>query len=139
MEIHDFKGAIFDMDGVITQTAKIHAKAWKSMFDEFLKARDKSTFIPFDIGEDYKQYIDGKPRLDGVRSFLKSRNIIIEEGSPSDFSPQSIIGLGEKKNSLFLELLKKEGAEAYPDTVEVVKHWKSKLKLAVVSASKNCQ
>lgn len=127
------------MDGVITQTAKIHAKAWKSMFDEFLKEQEGSTFSPFDIGEDYKQYIDGKPRLDGVRSFLESRDIVIEEGNPPDISPHSIVGLGEKKNSRFLELLKDEGAEAYPDTVELVKLWKSTMRIAVVSASKNCQ
>ena len=127
------------MDGVITQTAKIHAKAWKSMFDEFLKEKEGSNFTPFDIGEDYKQYIDGKPRLDGVRSFLESRDIIIEEENPTDFSPHSIVGLGEEKNSRFLELLKNEGAEAFPDTLQLLKLWKGKLKLAVVSASKNCQ
>lgn len=127
------------MDGVITRTAKIHAKAWKFMFDEFLLEQKGSTFSPFDIEEDYKQYIDGKPRLDGVRGFLESRDIFIEEGSPSDYSPHSVVGLGEKKNSRFLELLNSEGAEAYPDTVEFVKLWKSKLRLAVVSASKNCQ
>jgi alpha,alpha-trehalase len=139
MDIKNFKGVIFDMDGVITQTAKIHAKAWKSMFNEFLKKLDGPGFTPFDIGEDYKQYIDGKPRLDGVKSFLDSRNIILEEGNTSDLSADSIVGLGEKKNARFLELLKDEGVEVYPDTIRLVKLWKNKMRLAVVTASKNCQ
>lgn len=138
MEINKFKGVIFDMDGVITQTAKIHAKAWKSMFDEFLKKRDGLGFTPFDIGEDYKQYIDGKPRLDGVRSFLESRNIILEEENTSDSSADSIVGLGEKKNARFLDILQKEGVEVYPDTIRLAKLWKNQMDLAVVTASKNC-
>lgn len=139
MDIKNFKGAVFDMDGVITQTAKTHAKAWKSMFDGFLKDREGDSFTSFDIGEDYRQYIDGKPRLDGVRSFLESRGISLEEGNPRHPYGHTVSGLGEQKNSLFLELLKTEGVEAYPDTVQLVKKWKKTMKIAVVTASKNCK
>lgn len=134
-----FKGAIFDMDGVITKTAKIHAKAWKTLFDGFLKDLQGDTFEPFNVQEDYKRFIDGKPRLDGIRSFLQSRNISLEEGQPEDHSPKTIIGLGQRKNSCFLDLLQKEGTEVYPDTIKVVNLWKNEMKLAVISASKNCK
>jgi len=135
-----FKGAIFDMDGVITQTAKIHAKAWKELFDEFLKEHEGSSFTPFDSNKDYKQYIDGKPRLDGIRSFLQSRSISLKEGKPGEKYPKTTLhDLGERKNSLFLSLLKNEGVEVYPDTQKLIRRWKGQKKLAVISASKNCE
>ncbi|MEX2593279.1 MAG: beta-phosphoglucomutase family hydrolase [Anditalea sp.] len=135
-----FKGAIFDMDGVITKTAKIHARAWKGLFDDFLKGIQGEEYEPFDIEQDYKRYIDGKPRLEGISSFLVSRDISLEEGNPeSEASLDTIHGLGKRKNESFLQLLEKEGAEVYLDTIEVVKRWKGKMKLAVISSSKNCK
>lgn len=135
-----FKGAIFDTDGVITQTATLHAKAWKSMFDSFLeKLRGKDT-TPFDIENDYTLYIDGKARLDGIRSFLQSRKIPLEEGDESDpDTADTIHGLGARKNALFLEILNKEGVKAFPDALDLIKRWKGKKRLAVISASKNCR
>lgn len=138
---NSFKAAIIDMDGVITQTARLHAKAWKKMFDEFLQKRKGNSYQPLDIEEDYKKYIDGIPRFDGVRSFLKSRNIDLPEGNPND-SPgkDTIYGLGMRKNEIFLEMLDKEGVNVYNDTLEMVKKWKKEdVKLAVISSSRNCK
>lgn len=136
---NNFKGAIFDMDGVITQTATIHAKAWKAMLDEFLKSQQGEGFEPFDIEKDYKQYIDGKPRLDGIRSFLESRSISLEEGAPEDHETDTIQGLGKRKNDFFMKLLEEEGVQAFPDALDLIKKWKGAVKLAVISASKNCE
>lgn len=128
------------MDGVITQTAKVHAKAWKELFDGFLKEHEGSSFSPFDINRDYKLYIDGKPRMDGIRSFLQSRDVSLKEGKPGEkASEPTVHELGERKNNLFLSLLKKEGVEVYPDTQKLVQRWKGHKKLAVISASRNCE
>ncbi|WP_236587708.1 trehalose-phosphatase [Marivirga aurantiaca] len=137
----NFKAAIIDMDGVITQTARLHAKAWKEMFDDFLSKKEGDDFQPLRIEKDYKQYIDGIPRFDGVRAFLKSRNIQIPEGSPEDGPEKdTVYGLGMRKNKIFLELLKVEGVEVYEDTLEVIKKWKlENMKLAVISSSRNCK
>ncbi|HLU90588.1 MAG TPA: hypothetical protein VKZ51_12200, partial [Cyclobacteriaceae bacterium] len=89
----EFKGAIFDMDGVLTKTAAIHAKAWKTLFDGVLKEREGNDFVPFDMDRDYKQYVDGKSRLDGIRSFLGSRSIELEEGKPGDRAKDTVHGL----------------------------------------------
>jgi len=139
--IFSYEAVIFDMDGVVTQTAQVHAQAWKSMFDDFLKeiAKDKE-LKPFDIKSDYKIYIDGKPRYDGVESFLQSRNIDLPYGSPQD-SPhkKSICGLGNKKNSIFLNLIKNKGVDVYSSSVDLIREIKHKnIKVAVISASKNC-
>jgi trehalose 6-phosphate phosphatase len=135
-----YKGAIFDMDGVITQTAKVHARAWKELFDGFLKEHEGSSFKPFDINSDYKRYIDGKPRLDGIRSFLESRNISLKEGKPGEKASKTTVhDLSERKNSFFLSVLEKEGVEVYPDAQKLIRRWKGQRKLAVISASKNCE
>lgn len=136
-----YEAAILDMDGVITQTAMLHAKAWKQMFDDFLKKKSGKDFTPLSIEEDYRKYIDGKPRFDGVRSFLKSRGIDLPEGKPGDDPGEdTIYGLGMRKNEIFLEQLDKEGAEVYPDTLEMLKKWKKEgLKLAAISSSRNCR
>lgn len=136
-----FKAAILDMDGVITQTAALHARVWKELFDAFLKKRTGRDFQPLDIEWDYKTYIDGKPRYDGIRSFLRSRNLKVPEGQIDDLaSLDTIYGLGRKKNELFLELLEKEGVQVYQDTVEMVKKWRQqKIRLAVISSSRNCE
>ncbi|MEJ2051859.1 MAG: beta-phosphoglucomutase family hydrolase, partial [Calditrichota bacterium] len=134
-----FEAAILDLDGVITQTARVHADAWQQMFDEFLKSREEDT-QPFDRPSDYLDYIDGKPRYDGVRSFLKSRHIDLPEGQPDDPpDANTICGLGNRKNNLFRKLLKHQGVQMYQDTVDWLRQWrKHHGKTAVISSSKNC-
>jgi trehalose 6-phosphate phosphatase len=133
-----------DLDGVLTRTAKLHAKTWKILFDEFLKnhaEQNNEQFQEFNTATDYPKYVDGIPRLDGIRNFLKSRNIIIPEGSSDDLNTSvTVHGLGKQKNLLFHQLLKKEGVETYSSSIKALKTWKkSGLKLAVVSSSKNCR
>lgn len=138
---HRFKAAILDMDGVITQTAKVHAEAWKKMFDAFLEKQQGKGYKPLSIEQDYKGYIDGKPRFDGIRSFLKSRNIVLPEGHPDDEAgKETVYGLGNQKNQLFLKLLDEVGVHVYPDTLAMLNKWKEEgLKLAVISSSRNCR
>lgn len=139
IKLNGIKAAIFDMDGVITQTAIQHEKAWKKLFDDFLKSR-KEKFSSFNHN-DYLTYVDGKPRYNGVASFLQSRNIELLYGEPSD-SPETntICGLGNRKNQYFLNTIKDEGVEVYQDTISQIKKWKSYgLKIAVISSSKNCE
>ncbi|GAA5033280.1 hydrolase [Marivirga lumbricoides] len=137
----NFEAVILDMDGVITQTARLHAKAWKKMFDDFLQSRDGADFKPLNLDKDYNTFIDGIPRFDGVRSFLKSRNISLPEGGPDeDGQEPSVYSLGMRKNEIFLGLLKKEGVHVYEDTIQTVKKWKKEgLKIAVISSSKNAE
>ncbi|MGZ4167438.1 MAG: HAD family hydrolase [Solirubrobacteraceae bacterium] len=135
---------LFDLDGVLTQTAKVHAAAWKQMFDEYLRARAEKTgetFREFDIESDYNEYVDGKPRYDGVRSFLASRNIELPEGSPSDPpDAETICGLGNRKNELVLKLIREQGVEPYEGSVRYVKAARDAgLRRAVVSSSANCK
>jgi trehalose-phosphatase len=136
------QAGIFDLDGVITQTAKVHALAWKEMFDEYLKAhqaRDEKNKL-FDIHSDYIQYVDGKPRYDGVKSFLESRGIDLPYGSPEDPPDQeTICGLGNRKNQLFRQKIREHGAETYSDALEFIHSLREKgIKTGVVSSSKNC-
>jgi beta-phosphoglucomutase family hydrolase len=134
---------LFDLDGVLTQTAKVHAKAWKQMFDAYLHERSQRTgepFREFKLPEDYEQYVDGKPRRDGVRSFLESRGIDLPLGTPED-SPdaETIYGLGLRKNDIVLGLIHDEGVEAYEGSVRYVKAARDHgLRRAVVSSSTNC-
>jgi beta-phosphoglucomutase family hydrolase len=133
---------LFDLDGVLTQTAKVHAAAWKSMFDEFLEgwARDHGQqFIPFDKEDDYNTYVDGKPRYDGVRSFLQSRGIELPQGTPEDPpAAQTVDGLGNRKNELVLKLIHEQGVEPYEGSVRYVHAViDAGLKHAVVSSSTN--
>jgi beta-phosphoglucomutase family hydrolase len=134
------KACLFDLDGVLTQTAKVHAEAWKQTFDEYLKQRDGENFKPFKHA-DYDEYVDGLPRYDGVRNFLKSRGIELAEGSPDD-SPdkETICGIGNRKNDLVLKLIKRDGVEAYDGSVRFVKAAREAgLHRAVVSSSANCR
>lgn len=137
----NFEAVILDMDGVITKTASVHAKAWKKMFDDFLEEREGENFRPLDIKTDYNKYIDGIPRLDGIRGFLKSRNIAIPEGNPDDDPGKNTVhGLGKRKNNIFREVIEKDGVQVYEDAEEMIKKWKKeKIKLAVVSSSRNCK
>jgi beta-phosphoglucomutase family hydrolase len=135
---------LFDLDGVLTQTAKIHAAAWKQMFDDFLRERAEQTgepFDPFDRPTDYDEYVDGKPRLDGVRSFLESRGIDLPMGSPTDPpEAETVHGLGTRKNELVLELIREQGVEPYEGSVRFVEAVREQgLRRAVVSASTNCR
>jgi beta-phosphoglucomutase family hydrolase len=135
---------LFDLDGVLTQTAKVHAAAWKEMFDAFLLDRSGQSgepFRPFEIATEYPQYVDGKLRQDGVRSFLESRGIALPEGSPDDPpTALTVHGLGTRKNDLVLELIERDGVEVYEGSVRFVEAVRDAgLRRAVVSASKNCQ
>ena len=138
-----FDAVIFDLDGVITQSAKIHAKAWKEMFDDYLSVRSKKEGVhydPFNIKKDYDDYVDGKPRYDGVKSFLQARGIKLPYGSPED-SPnkETICGLGNRKNALFAQYLRKDGVDVYKTSVELVHTLRANaFKVAIVSSSKNC-
>jgi beta-phosphoglucomutase family hydrolase len=138
------RACLFDLDGVLTQTARVHAAAWKEMFDAFLReraARTAEPFVPFDPVADYTTYVDGKPRYDGVRSFLASRGIRLPEGHPSDPpSAETVYGLGNRKNDLVLALLKRDGVQVYEGSVRYVRAARDAgLRRAVVSASANCR
>ena len=133
---------LFDLDGVLTQTAKVHAAAWKQMFDEFLRRHAEETgtaFVEFDAGRDYDEYVDGKPRLDGTRDFLASRGIELPEGDESDPpGTPSIQGLSNRKNDLVLAKIREDGVDTYPGSVDYVRKVRSAgLKTAVVSSSAN--
>jgi alpha,alpha-trehalase len=136
-------GVLFDLDGVVTDTAKLHAAAWKELFDGYLQqraARKHESVEPFDSDADYRRYIDGKPRYQGIESFLNSRGIELPYGDPTDGPEQeTIYGLGNKKNGIFLARLKAQGAEVYHSTVELIHFLKARgIKVGIVSSSKNC-
>jgi beta-phosphoglucomutase family hydrolase len=138
-----YDAVLFDMDGVVTDTARIHASAWKAMFDEYLQkraARLGQAFQPFDIATDYKDYVDGKPRYSGVRDFLKSRSIVLPEGAPGDPpSAETVCGLGNRKNELVNDRLASEGAKAYPGTIGFILYLRRRgIKFALVTSSQNC-
>ncbi|MBD3374603.1 HAD hydrolase-like protein [candidate division KSB1 bacterium] len=131
------------MDGVITQTAGLHMKAWNKMFTEYLDQLNKQSdkaIKPYNGKQDYLKYLDGKPRYKGVESLLQSRDIDLPYGDPDDDpDKETVCGLGNRKNKIFLELLGQEGVEVYPDAIQKIKHWrKYGLKMGVVSSSKNC-
>jgi beta-phosphoglucomutase family hydrolase len=138
------RACLFDLDGVLTQTATIHAAAWKQMFDTYLReraARMGTAFVPFDPARDYELYVDGKPRYDGVRSFLASRGIVLPEGESGDPPvAETIRGLGDRKNRLVVELIAETGVEPYPGSVRYLHAARDAgLRRAVVSASANCR
>jgi beta-phosphoglucomutase family hydrolase len=138
------RACLFDLDGVLTQTAKVHAAAWKEMFDAFLRRRALRTgeeLRLFDPVHDYDEYVDGKPRYDGVRSFLASRGIELAQGSRDD-PPEAdtIDGLGNRKNEIVLQLIHDHGVEAYEGSVRYVEAARGAgLRRAVVSSSTNCR
>ena len=133
---------LFDLDGVVTKTALVHAAAWKQMFDAFLReyaAETGTEFVPFDPVREYDRYVDGKPRLDGTRSFLQSRGIELPEGSPDDPpGAHTINGLSTRKNALVLEMIDKMGVEVYDGSVRYIRRVREAgLHTAVVSSSAN--
>ena len=139
-----YDAVLLDMDGVITDTASLHATCWKTTFDEYLQqwaTRNAVPFRPFDIAVDYKLYVDGKPRYDGVRDFLKSRGIDLPEGAENDPpTTQTVCGLGNRKNDLVNEVLATSGVDAYPGSVAFIKYLRRMgIKTAVVTSSQNCQ
>ena len=136
------RACLFDLDGVLTDTASVHTKAWKAMFDAFLSDRAKRTgekFVPFDAATDYRQYVDGKKREDGVRSFLSSRAIELPEGGPDDSGDaETIYGLGNRKNDMFQKVLEKDGVEVFDGSRRYLEAVSAAgLGIAVVSASAN--
>ncbi len=144
MPKHTFSAVIFDLDGVITKTALVHSAAWKKMFDEFMKswtARNNRPFLEFDHERDYLPYVDGKPRYQGVQSFLEHRGIGIPFGDPSDApDAETVCGLGNRKNQVFNEVLERDGVEVYPSTVELIHQLiERNIRVGVASSSKNCE
>ncbi len=144
IDLANLDAFILDMDGVVTNTARTHAAAWKKTFDDYLQARAKETgeaFVPFDARSDYLSYVDGKPRCDGVESFLRSRGISLPRGSPDDApGKETVCGIGNRKNELYLKMLEQWGVSPYPETVDFVHQLKSKgIRLALISASKNAK
>jgi beta-phosphoglucomutase family hydrolase len=138
----DIQACLFDLDGVLTKTAAVHAAAWKEMFDDYLRHRAEvqgQSFEPFDLRHDYDQYVDGKPRGDGVRDFLRSRHIELPEGSPSDGpDAETIVGLGNRKNELVLKHIQDDGVEVFPGSVRYLDAAAQiPLRCAVVSSSAN--
>ncbi|GJL58876.1 MAG: hypothetical protein NPIRA03_17330 [Nitrospirales bacterium] len=138
-----FDAVLFDLDGVLTATATVHAKCWKIMFDEYLQnlaSRKGEPFQPFEIATDYRLYVDGKPRFDGVRDFLRSRGIELPEGTPDD-SPhtETVCGLGNRKNELINAVLESDGVESYEGSVALIRQIRGEgIAVAVVTSSQNC-
>ncbi len=144
MTKYSFQSVIFDLDGVITKTALVHAQAWKKTFDDYMRLREKrdgEAFREFTHENDYLPYVDGKPRYQGVKSFLESRNIHIPFGEPADPpDKETVCGVGNKKNDMFRLIIQEQGAEVYPSTIEFIKALHAAgIKVGVASSSKNCQ
>ncbi|MFB7947338.1 HAD family hydrolase [Kitasatospora phosalacinea] len=138
------KAFLFDLDGVLTQTAKVHAAAWKDMFDTFLRAEAARTggeFVPFDPVREYDRYVDGRPRLDGTRQFLSSRGIVLPEGTPQDPpGARTVNGLSGAKNDTVLRMIHDQGVQPYDGSVAYLHRLRELgLPRAVVSSSANCR
>ncbi|MCY1072870.1 HAD family hydrolase [Archangium lansingense] len=139
----ELDAALFDLDGVVTRTAQVHAEAWQRLFDAYLESharRSGGHFQPF-TPEDYRRYVDGRPRLDGIRCFLESRGLTLPEGSPEDGpEAETVQGLGKRKNGYFLEALEQRGVEVFEGAVGLLERLRAAgFRTAVVSASRNCQ
>lgn len=133
---------VFDMDGVVTRTAAVHAAAWKQLFDDFLERRAAAAGLdgtPFDADSDYRVYVDGKSRYDGVRSFLSSRDITLPEGAPGDPPDvETVCGLGNRKNGYFIDQLERNGVQPFESTVQLVRSLQQlDIGTAIISASEN--
>ncbi len=144
VDIADYQAAIFDMDGVVTRTATVHARAWKEMFDAFLQAHAERTgtpFIPFDEETEYWEHVDGLPRQEGVRRFLAARGIDLPEGEEDDPPEHDTIhGLGRRKDALIQAVIERDGVEVFPDWLERVRQWRAAgVRTAIVSSSRNCR
>ncbi len=140
----NYDAALFDLDGVLTATAKLHAFAWKQMFDDYLRQREDAggpEYREFTVESDYKLYVDGKPRYDGVASFLASRDIKLPWGNPDDNPTlETVCGLGNRKNILINQLIEERGVDLLPGSLEFVNFLRGLgIRTGVVSSSKNCQ
>jgi beta-phosphoglucomutase family hydrolase len=138
-----YDAVLLDLDGVITDTANLHAACWKQMFDEYLQKRAtqrNEVFRPFDLATDYRFHVDGKPRFDGVRAFLASRGIQLAEGSSDDpTGVETVCGLGNRKNDLINKIIEDVGVEPYEGSVRLIHQLRDRgLKIAVVTSSQNC-
>jgi beta-phosphoglucomutase family hydrolase len=138
-----YDAVLLDLDGVITDTASVHAACWKQMFDEYLQNRATQrgeVFRPFDIATDYRLHVDGKPRFDGVRDFLTSRGIRLPEGSPDDLpEAETVGGLGNRKNDLVNKIIEDVGVEPYEGSVKLLHRLRGQgFKIAIVTSSQNC-
>jgi beta-phosphoglucomutase family hydrolase len=138
-----YDAVLFDLDGVITDTASLHAACWKQMFDDYLRKRANErheAFQPFDLTTDYRLYVDGKPRFDGVRAFLRSRDIHLPEGKPADPpEAESVTGLGNRKNNLVNRIFDERGVRPYEGSVKLIQQLRRDgFKIAVVTSSENC-
>ncbi|MGH8067635.1 MAG: HAD family hydrolase [Candidatus Entotheonellia bacterium] len=139
-----YDAVLLDLDGVLTDTANLHAAAWKQMFDAYLQRRAAARgepFRPFEIATDYQRYVDGKPRFDGVRDFLTARGIQLPEGTPDD-PPQAdtVGGLGNRKNALVNDVIEAVGVQPYEGSVKLIRQLRHQgFKLAVVTSSQNCE
>ena len=133
------RACLFDLDGVLTNTAAVHAAAWKQTFDEFLRERDGAGFRPFDILADYDEYVDGEPREDGVRNFLASRGITLPEGQPDDGpGVATVYGIGNRKNEEVMRRIERDGVEVFPGSVRYLQAAEQAgLRRIVVSSSAN--
>ena len=144
VDVAAYAAWLFDLDGVLTKTADVHAAAWKQTFDEFLAgeaSRSGAAFVPFDPGADYQRYVDGEPRADGVRNFLASRHIELPEGDDDDKpGTRTIRGIGNAKNAVVLHLFETKGVAVYDGAVALVRNLRARgTKIAVVSASENTE
>jgi alpha,alpha-trehalase len=136
------KAVVFDLDGVVTQTAAVHAASWKTLFDTYLRTRcahEGRDCRPFDIDSDYRTYVDGKPRYDGVRDFLASRDIALPEGRPSDPpEAETVCGLGNRKNVFFTAEVQEHGVKTFPSTVELIRALRARgVGVGLMSSSRN--
>jgi beta-phosphoglucomutase family hydrolase len=142
-DLSGYGALLFDLDGVITRTATLHAAAWKDLFDAYLADRARTLgepFVPFDTATDYLMYVDGRRRYDGVDTFLRSRGIALPYGDPTDPpGAQTVCGLGNRKNGYFNQRLADQGVELFDDTIDLIHAARAAgTKVAVVSASENC-
>jgi beta-phosphoglucomutase family hydrolase len=143
IDVQRFDAVLFDLDGVLTSTAAMHASAWKRMFDEYLRARAQERgepFVPFEIATDYIRYVDGRPRYEGVKAFLESRGITLPQGSPDSPADEvSICGLGNRKNEFVQTGIDAGEVQSFPRSIDFVRHVRDiGLRTAVVTSSRNC-
>lgn len=138
MDWNDYDAALFDLDGVITPTAEIHQRAWGRMFTDFLAGHPE---VPAYSDDDYFTYVDGKPRYEGVQSFLQSRQIDLPHGDPSDDpSAETVCALGNRKNDYFSDVLRSDGVEGYPGSIALLDALESRgTRRAIVSSSRNAR
>ena len=143
INLRELEAFLFDLDGVVTRTASVHSTAWKRLFDDYLERRARaggSAFVPFDPVIDYQEYVDGRPREEGVRSFLTARGISLPPGSPDDGPEvETLNGLGNRKDQYFSRALAQHGVEVYEHAVSFVRDARARgVRTAIVSSSKNC-